>query len=1763
EVSGTPEQAFILKQCYQNLEMFTSGVYDFLLETQGKDSIRGERLLSPCKRIVEKMVEVEEGLTGQGLLEFVGATALRVYNLAYGFYSHRLFSGAADVAMMLRGEVQPPNLFARSPLPLERVPKYFKLLVECCRKAGNLELAMESVAMWLMALGDQWMEQATEPIALWVCIKADAVKSGNEDLQLRTLKDSLQPWDLEPSALAGLLAEELRAYKRLRTDTAQERFNVICDLMKLCEEGSGTEQVRAVQLVELAQVLCYRDFSQHAECSALDCVEEALSVLGSLPETPDTRDQLQDDRAHASLWLYVCNLESNIQKSIEGCRRARRVASSVLEMEDGETNDLDYEDRQQGALSVYDCINFNLTAETKRCRPLDAALSLWKSILSETPAPRLRSSEQTVHALHLMAALYRLMDKPFQVIESYSLSLRLLDTATDSLSVVHVLLQLAEMLLQLDYPGPVQACLDEAELILKATDSGKSDYLLLKMTSSTLRSQLMCTRHQVPEGLALLLEVLQCPSLQKSSKVWYLLKAKVQQLVASYLSLSPAVLPAHLRHQLQDQGWKSPESALTDSHKVLCGIVMLLCSGVLTFGKSNPELNCPLNPGDNLFQKWMVLANLLTCSRRLVSLLSAIGSVQEAKMFCLETLRLTAKLHCVRPCAEFLVANAELELQRGDPGACNLDLQQVLLLLESCADFGCETPAKGGGRIKLKKGRAGERSHEAAEDSEQREEPPDFLRVRQLSPLDTVSAGGGPWAQAASPVLKPKLRGRPALLSHPAGCPCPVCSDLPLSATCLKWGLVHSELEGAAGRLGESRRMLRAVRERCRVQSARFSHWLQCLVLRALGESRQGGESGESAAVGPLAGIVARTYSQSAWLSLGSEPPAQTWKLLETGLDWFTSKTPVLQDLEHTRAALLLTKAAAIICQLVARRHCGVADVFSSVWGWRPGLSSTPRGEEPSPGTAAESGARRVKGPSSSSSGRALRRRGAGEEVKVAGGAEKVLIPMVHTPARARDKPRAPSKVQRPKGPFEVLEEGPESEWTERPLPSVRVPVRIRSRLKKQFDDSDVEEEGTSERAGVAGRHRGRAARSGTARQSTAKPRRQTRSAAQGPRKLRARSERPEKAGRVVKHQARAGRLQQEESLELGIEVSCASDTEQEETQSLAELGSSAVGVRDVPECEVLRRCDSSLHPECGIPPVEWKDTQSRCHLQRQPIVLASSTDVAALDAVYSCLSQACCAISHCPPSTLYSQACQLMALCLGPRDPYTTAYLLSESMAITTRHQMIHNLHRKAQKNKKARALEVTERLQGLTLCDDTDPQSQYLDELDSVFKFSLADPAKWPQDNRDTFKDQLQQIPDGVVVCLLTLAGVSLKDTGDLLLLSRLEKGKIPVTVQIPAEQGSVSVSSLLGEFDAILREQKEISKVTELKAWWDGRTSLDQRMKELLESLETGILGCWKGLLLPVSEDPRLKVEAAAVSRFLGERGYTNVDEQLLQAVLRAPQLLTAPNIQSLAEGLCGESAAEVRIRLQEAVDRLKTLSGPSSGQSSQLVLILDKHLQRLPWESVPILRAHRVSRLPSLRFLLGYMVARKNQLKSVLTEGVNPDSVFYVLNPQGNLPNTEKTFKDWFQRKDGWEGVVGSGPSEEKLRSVLSNRDLYVYAGHGAGVRFLEGQEIQKLNCRAASLLVGCSSATLALRGNLEGAGIVLKYMMAGCPLFLGNLWDVTDKDIDRYMEHLLRGWLQAGSQASILDYISRARQAPKLKYLIGASPVVYGLSVSLQ
>lgn len=86
-------------------------------------------------------------------------------------------------------------------------------------------------------------------------------------------------------------------------------------------------------------------------------------------------------------------------------------------------------------------------------------------------------------------------------------------------------------------------------------------------------------------------------------------------------------------------------------------------------------------------------------------------------------------------------------------------------------------------------------------------------------------------------------------------------------------------------------------------------------------------------------------------------------------------------------------------------------------------------------------------------------------------------------------------------------------------------------------------------------------------------------------------------------------------------------------------------------------------------------------------------------------------------------------------------------------------------------------------------------------------------------------------------------------------------------------------------------------------------------------------------------------------------------------------------------------------------------------------------------------------------------------------------------------------NWCHNSPDLTSLVSNYLGAEESGSHASHC-LCSYVGHGAGARFLDGQRILKKEMRAASLLFGCSSAALAVRGELEGTGIILNYLMAG-------------------------------------------------------------------
>ena len=104
-------------------------------------------------------------------------------------------------------------------------------------------------------------------------------------------------------------------------------------------------------------------------------------------------------------------------------------------------------------------------------------------------------------------------------------------------------------------------------------------------------------------------------------------------------------------------------------------------------------------------------------------------------------------------------------------------------------------------------------------------------------------------------------------------------------------------------------------------------------------------------------------------------------------------------------------------------------------------------------------------------------------------------------------------------------------------------------------------------------------------------------------------------------------------------------------------------------------------------------------------------------------------------------------------------------------------------------------------------------------------------------------------------------------------------------------------------------------------------------------------------------------------------------------------------------------------------------------------------------------------------------------------------------------------------------------------------------------------------------MGCSSVCQYTMGEFEPYGTILAYILAGCPCVVGNLWDVTDRDIDRFTEEFLNSWLNSTRSRNIASIkepsnnickaIIEARNACKLSHLNGSATVVYGMPLFLE
>ncbi|CAK9438744.1 uncharacterized protein LODBEIA_P29680 [Lodderomyces beijingensis] len=437
----------------------------------------------------------------------------------------------------------------------------------------------------------------------------------------------------------------------------------------------------------------------------------------------------------------------------------------------------------------------------------------------------------------------------------------------------------------------------------------------------------------------------------------------------------------------------------------------------------------------------------------------------------------------------------------------------------------------------------------------------------------------------------------------------------------------------------------------------------------------------------------------------------------------------------------------------------------------------------------------------------------------------------------------------------------------------------------------------------------------------------------------------------------------------------------------------------------------------------------------------------------------------------------------------------------------------------------------------------------------------------------------------------------TGDLL-LSSYTRDKKPTYVRLSLtrfkEREGVSVfdfNSMKSEFNAILCDNRKSTKssttsqvktIGDRKKWWKMRFILDNNLRELCQHVEKYWFGGFKGIfcerdgmLFTKFKEELVKILETSISKtinrgivltdFIYERFYSLVeyDRACVDDLLSYIISIISFHVEISLETIRFE---KLHASIKQLIEKYASFQ---SADTSHVVLVPSSRCAFFPWESMDILRNKSVTRMPSVAHLLQALKCNA---------AITANDAYYLINPGGDLHNSENRFKPMVQKMPTWRGLVGTKPDPSRIIQDILDARLYLYIGHGGSDQYFKMSALMKQTRGSQkqhqslppSFLIGCSSGAIQDQGKLEPWGSIFSWLNCGSPLIFANLWDVTDKDIDALTITMMDQWglfsigqrEPAHQRENIADAVARARSVCNLKYLNGAAPVLYGLPLPL-
>ncbi|XP_014476012.1 PREDICTED: separin [Dinoponera quadriceps] len=362
--------------------------------------------------------------------------------------------------------------------------------------------------------------------------------------------------------------------------------------------------------------------------------------------------------------------------------------------------------------------------------------------------------------------------------------------------------------------------------------------------------------------------------------------------------------------------------------------------------------------------------------------------------------------------------------------------------------------------------------------------------------------------------------------------------------------------------------------------------------------------------------------------------------------------------------------------------------------------------------------------------------------------------------------------------------------------------------------------------------------------------------------------------------------------------------------------------------------------------------------------------------------------------------------------------------------------------------------------------------------------------------------------------------------------------ITLPKPAMQVSYDICTEIQNILASNKTKLEAT-YTNNEYYWTMRKEQDNEMKMAIDGLESTWLREWRVLFMA---DPIMDLEIVNEIHdmidklILDSRFSNNISKRckwLLKKVSTGACFLTCEEIARAIKFLLPKHeklANNIILSIYGMLSRTEKLK---DAKRKTLVLIIDEHIDYIAFEAMEIIKNHPITRFPSLH--IAYALFKEHE--NTIVDGckiiqAKEDMGICIVNPSGNLHKMEKRLKlfinFWLPQ---WKSYY-TEPNEEMFEDALVNHDVLMYNGHGSGIQYLPGEDIEKTKVRSTVLLFGCNSMKLlVIGGKYPPYGVANQYLIACSPCLLGTLWEVTDVDIDKMTANFISSWIPSTSKKS--------------------------------